>query len=191
MAETEEPGAGDGDRSDPWYVRWVAALMASVVFILMAETFVDVIGRYLFSAPIPGGFEVRGLMLGIVIFSGMALITRDRGHICVGLFDQFFRGRVRKVQQYVIFFGTVVMVGFISERMWGEAEFYREDNILADHLDIPLAPLLYFLSFLALLTVVKAAARHAPGTAIPRRASPNGSRWATSRSRRAPSCWRP
>ena len=39
--------------------------IAVAVFGMAAWTFIDVIGRYFFNAPIPGSFEIVGLILGI------------------------------------------------------------------------------------------------------------------------------
>ncbi|SVA02719.1 uncharacterized protein METZ01_LOCUS55573, partial [marine metagenome] len=38
-------------------------LAASVLMLLMIITFFDVLGRYLFSAPLPGAFELTEIMM--------------------------------------------------------------------------------------------------------------------------------
>ena len=152
MAADGPPGdVGGGAQRSPWHVRALAGFMALALCAMMTLTFVDVIGRYFFNAPVAGGFEIVAFLLALVIFSGLALVTRDQQHITVGLFDGLFRGRVQRVRELVILVGSVVMVGFIAERMWSEAEFLRRNDMYAEYLDIPLAPVQYGVACLGML----------------------------------------
>ena len=53
---------------------------------MAAWTFIDVIGRYFFDTPIPGSFEVVGLILGIAMIGAFPLVSFGERHITVGLF---------------------------------------------------------------------------------------------------------
>ena len=125
MAENDGPGAEAGARpsSEPitWLFTALKLIVAVVLFSMAAVTFVDVIGRYVFSAPVPGTFETVGLLMGIVTFAALPLVTRAQNHITVDLFDSFIRGGVRKVQQFVILVGSAAVVGFIAERLLATA----------------------------------------------------------------------
>ena len=46
-----------------------------LLFCLMTLTCVDVIGRYFFSMPVTGGFELTEMMLAALIFVGLPLVT--------------------------------------------------------------------------------------------------------------------
>ncbi len=140
---------GGGVQRPPWHVRALAGFMALTLCAMMTLTFVDVVGRYFFAAPVAGGFEIVAFLLALVIFAGLALVTRDRQHITVGLFDGLFRGRVQRARELVVMAGSVVMVGFIAERMWSEAEFLRRNDMYAEYLDVPLAPVQYGVACLA------------------------------------------
>ena len=128
--------------------------MALTLAAMMSLTFVDVVGRYFFDAPVAGGFEIVAFLLALVIFAGLALVTRDRQHITVGLFDGLFRGRAQRVRELIIMAGSVVMVGFIAERMWSEAEFLRRNDMYAEYLDVPLAPVQYGVACLGTIACV-------------------------------------
>ena len=100
--------------------RFEFALMAIVgitIFLMMAITFVDVIGRYGFNAPIPGGFELIQYLMPLSIFSGLPIITRRRTHIIVSILDGVFRGRIGEVRRLVVDLGSLAVVAFIAERM--------------------------------------------------------------------------
>jgi TRAP-type transport system small permease protein len=60
--------------------------LGAVLFGLIALlTFCDVIGRYIFSKTIPGGYDLGQQLQAIVIFWGMAVATYDRAHITVDM----------------------------------------------------------------------------------------------------------
>lgn len=58
-----------------------------VMFSMMALTFFDVAGRYLFSSPVVGAFEMTEVMLAAVIFLGLPLVTSEQSHVTVDIID--------------------------------------------------------------------------------------------------------
>lgn len=70
-----------------WDLRLLRGLAALFLFATMALTFVDVVGRYLFAAPVYGATELIQVMLAVTIFSGMGLVSHQDRHIAVDLFD--------------------------------------------------------------------------------------------------------
>ena len=156
MTENDGPGAEAGARpsSDPtdWLFTALKLIVAVVLFSMAAVTFVDVIGRYVFSAPVPGTFETVGLLMGIVTFAALPLVTRAQNHITVDLFDSFIRGGVRKVQQFVILVGSAVVIGFIAERLLATAIDEHQANYVTEYFGISRAPLLVGLSALCMIT---------------------------------------
>ena len=85
--------AGDGARSALLVRRSLGWMVAAALAFMMVLTVVDVTGRFVFNRPIPGSFEVMEFCLAIVVFSALPLVTWDRRHITVSLFDSFFRRR--------------------------------------------------------------------------------------------------
>lgn len=152
MTGNTEPGASEGARSSAWLYGALKATVATVLFAMAAITFVDVIGRYVFNAPIPGTFEIVGLLLGVVTFSALPLVTRDQAHITVDLFDSFIKGGFRKVRQFVILAGSAAVTAFFAERLLATAiDEYRADYV-TEYFGITRAPLLIVLSLLCLVT---------------------------------------
>ncbi|MGE3246161.1 MAG: TRAP transporter small permease, partial [Beijerinckiaceae bacterium] len=60
-------------------------IMAIVMFAMMVVTTVDVIGRYLFNAPIPGGFEIVQYLMAFIVFAALPLTTASNSHLSVSL----------------------------------------------------------------------------------------------------------
>lgn len=115
-------------------------------------TFVDVVGRYVFSYPIPGTFESVGLLMGIVTFTALPLVTRARNHITVDLFDSFIKGKVRKVQQFMILVGSAAVMGLFSERLIATAIDEYQNDYVTEYFGITRAPLIIALALLCMIT---------------------------------------
>jgi TRAP-type C4-dicarboxylate transport system permease small subunit len=155
-------GAGNGALSssrghfsdDVWLYLVLKFFVATVLFAMAALTFVDVVGRYVFSAPIPGTYETVGLLMGLVTFSALPLVTRAENHITVDLFDSFIRGRFRKVQQFLILVGCATVLGFFAERLIATAIDEHDANYVTEYFGVSRAPLLIFLALLCLLTTL-------------------------------------
>lgn len=125
-----------------------------MIFAMAALTFADVIGRYVFSAPIQGTFEIVGLLLGVVTFAALPLVSHARAHITVDLFDSFIRGKLRWLQQFSILIGSACIVAFIAERLIAAGIDEAEANFVTEDLGLSRAPLLYSLAGLSIITVI-------------------------------------
>ncbi len=140
--------------SKPWYVTaltWSTALFMFLVTIVM---FSDVVGRYVFNKSIEGGFEIVGFLLGLLLFSAYPLITRDEEHITVGLLDSLFHGRVKKIRDICVVIGSMVVIGFMTFRLWSEAEVLRVDGEIGEYLDIEIWPFSYLMAGLSLVATL-------------------------------------
>ena len=145
----------------------LAVIVAAMMFALMALTFVDVVGRYAFARPVPGAREYIEFIMGTLIFSGFPLLSRDNSHITVSLFDNAFRGRVRRWKDFFIIAVSAGAVGFISVRILDSAMDFHESGLWGEYLDIPIYPVVYgmsglsFVAFAVLLLLLWAHGKHA------------------------------
>lgn len=128
--------------------RALMGFSAIFLFLMMAFTFSDVIGRYFFNSPITGATEIISFLLGLTIFSALPLVTRNRSHITVGLFEQFFHGRIRYLQRLLVLLVTIGVIVFVTWLMFDQALSMYEDGTLTEYLDLPEAPIVF--SFAAL-----------------------------------------
>ncbi len=154
MSDNIEPGAEDGARPTGWLIRGLELLVAVVLFGMAALTFVDVVGRDFFNAPIPGTFESVGLLLGVVAFAAFPMVTLGDRHITVDLFDHFIRGRFRRIRDAIVVLGIAVMAGFMAERLWAAAIDEWENDFVTEYFGISRAPLLVLLAILCAGTAV-------------------------------------
>lgn len=127
----------------------LSATAAIVMFLMMALTLVDVLGRYLFSMPVTGAFEVTELMLAAVIFLGLPLVTAEGGHIAVDILDSALSDRVLAVQYWVIGVINVLAFGIFSWMLWEHAfKVLRYEDTTAV-LQIPYAWLAFLMAITA------------------------------------------
>jgi TRAP-type C4-dicarboxylate transport system permease small subunit len=88
------------------------AALAGATLLMMLVTVVDVAGRYLFSAPLQGAYELIELSLGLMIMSGMSLVSAQGSHISVSLIEsQRTRGWYPLLQRGIELFCLVVSCG--------------------------------------------------------------------------------
>lgn len=154
MSDNAGPGAESGARPASRLLRGLGLVVAVLLFAMAALTFVDVVGRDAFNAPIPGTFETVGLLLGIVAFAAFPMVTLSERHITVDLFDHFIRGRFRRVRDVIVMLGTAAMAGFMAERLWAAALDEWQNDFVTEYFGISRAPLLVLLAILCAGTAV-------------------------------------
>jgi TRAP-type C4-dicarboxylate transport system permease small subunit len=71
----------------PPLIRIAEIASALLLFAMMMLTFADVVGRYVFTAPIFGAAEMVQFLLAMTIFAGLCLVNARDEHITVELFE--------------------------------------------------------------------------------------------------------
>ena len=66
--------------------RTLATLLGCLVLILMMVIIVDVVGRFVFNKPLPGGVEISMLLFVWVIFLPLAYVLFEGNHVRLTLF---------------------------------------------------------------------------------------------------------
>ena len=127
---------------------------AVVLFAMMMVTFVDVVMRYVFNAPLRGAFEATELMLVILIFSGLPLVSRNDKHVTTDLIDHFLGERTRRPLAFVIHLILCGALLAVSWLIWGKAGSLARTGDTTASLHIPVYPFVYLMSFLVLITAV-------------------------------------
>lgn len=134
--------------------RFFGGLAAIIVFAMMVVTVVDVVGRYLFSAPLPGAFEITEIALAIVIFLGLPLVCFEDGHISVSLITDRFRGIVRRLQSAgaaIVGGATLALVAWRVYEHGAQLASYGDVTIF---LRLPKGPIAYLLAALTAVSAV-------------------------------------
>lgn len=134
---------------ESWLRHLFGGIAAALLFAMMCLTFVDVVLRYVFNAPVPGGFELTELMLASLVFLGLPLVTLHREHVAVDLFDRFVPAALRGPRDLLIEAVCTVCAAVLCWRMWHKAMESVSYGDITSVLELPLAPV-FFLGAIAL-----------------------------------------
>lgn len=127
---------------------------AAVMFLMMAVTLVDVVGRNLFSAPLPGGYEITELLLAVIIFLGLPMVTAGANHVDVDLFDPTVPERLKPYQDAIVGLINIGSFGVLSWMLWHFfLRTYRYQDTTAI-LQIPYAGLVFLMALMATVSTL-------------------------------------
>jgi TRAP-type C4-dicarboxylate transport system permease small subunit len=132
----------------------LGAVAGSLLFAMMTLTFVDVVMRYFFDAPIRGGFEVTEVMMAVLIFAGLPLVSRHGEHVSIDAFDGLIPTALqRPVHVVVQLLCMAVLVG-MAWLLMRKAASFAELGDVTQTLKITIAPFVYLMAGLTLATAV-------------------------------------
>lgn len=101
----------------------------SVVFILFLMFFAaaEVVGRYVFNAPIRGHMEIVELIMAAVVFLGMAYTQRVGGHVRMEIFiTGVIKGRYRDIAECITLLVSLAIYGVIAYYTLQNTMYSRE-----------------------------------------------------------------
>jgi len=143
-----------GSAVQRWLQRGLGGLAATLLFFMMMLTFVDVIGRYLFNTPVYGGFEMTEVALATMIFAGLPLVTARDEHVTVDLFDRLIPVSIRHLRDAAIAVLCAGLLFVLSYHVWQKAGASVRYGDITAILEIPLGPMVYFMSVMIAVTGV-------------------------------------
>jgi TRAP-type C4-dicarboxylate transport system permease small subunit len=118
-------------------IEWIAA---GFVGIVAANIFVAVLLRNIFNYAIPDSFDIGRMLLGILIFWGIAATSYRGGHITV---DLVWANVGPKYQRVIDVFATLVLLFVVTVQTWTLFDKVRgtyNDNVLTFDLHMPTWP---------------------------------------------------
>lgn len=142
------------ESSGVWLDRVLGAAAAVLLFVLMAITTVDVIGRYIFNFPLRGGFELTELLLLTLIFAGLPLVSRADEHVTMDFIDALLGERGRQwLRRLVDLICGLILLG-LAYRVYIKAGKISGYGDMTDILHVPVGPFVYLMALMVLLTAV-------------------------------------
>src|SRR5215475_7027932 len=118
-------------------IEWVAALFVGIV---AADIFLSVLLRYFFNTSIPDSYNFGQLLLGILIFWGIAATSYRGGHITV---DLVWANTGPRGQRIIDVFATLVLLFVVTVQtytLFDKVVGTYGDNILTVDLNLPYWP---------------------------------------------------
>lgn len=144
--------AGTIERTGDRFARLSLGCGAAMLALVLALTCADVVGRYVFAAPINGKTEItRFLMAGLVAFA-LPVVTLRGDHIAVDIFDAHFGGRIKRLRDFAI--DALAAVATLTLAWWVAFRALRlmEYGYVSDFLHLPLHPIAFFVALMMAAT---------------------------------------
>jgi TRAP-type C4-dicarboxylate transport system permease small subunit len=115
-------------------IEWIAAFF---VGLLTADTFFSVLLRYFFNIQIPDAYDFGRLLMGILIFWGIAATSYRGAHITV---DLLYANVGRRAQRVIDVFATLVLLFVVTVQtytLFDKVVGTYNDNVLTFDLRLP------------------------------------------------------
>ena len=122
------------------FIDGIELIAATFVGIVAADVFVSVLLRYFFSTSIPDGYDFGLLLLGILIFWGIAATSYRGTHITV---DLLWANVGPRAQRYIDIFATLILLlvmAVLTYALFDKVVSTYEANISTFDLRIPTWP---------------------------------------------------
>ncbi|WP_339115168.1 TRAP transporter small permease [Thioclava sp. GXIMD2076] len=137
----EQAGEGAGLPS----AHTVLAVLGGILLMaMMGLTVVDVVGRYLFNAPLKGAAELTELLLCATIFLGLPAVALRNEHVTVDLVTDAMPDRWQPWRRMACGIFSAVVLGVVTWRIWVYADQIAGYGGATTNLLLPIAPLGYF-----------------------------------------------
>src|SRR5579871_888641 len=144
-AEVERALAGSDAAPRPrgpmnWFIDGIELIAACFVGIVAADIFISVLLRYFFSVQIPDAYDFGRLLLGILIFWGIAATSYRGTHITV---DLLYANVGPRLQRWIDVFATLVLLFVVTVQTYTLFDKVRgtyADHVLTFDLRLPTWP---------------------------------------------------
>lgn len=137
--------------------RLLQLVAALLLLVMMAVTFVDVIGRYVFNSPLPGAFELTEVLLALVVFVGLPIVTARREHVTVDLLTGRLPGVARHSLARLSLAVTAAVLALLTWRLALLGRDYTSYGDATVYLGIPLGPVALVMAVLTGVSALVAA----------------------------------
>jgi len=127
---------------------------SALLMLLMLVTVVDVVGRYLFNRPLPGGFELTELGLLVLIFAGLPLVSRADEHVTMDFIDRLLAPDARALLERAVHVICAAIFFLAAWLVWLKADRIWEYRDATDVLRVVYGPFVYFMAVMIALTAI-------------------------------------
>src|SRR5450432_1684462 len=122
------------------FIDGIELAAAAFIVIVAVDIFFSVLLRYFFNASIPDSYDFGRLLLGILIFWGIAATSYRGTHITV---DLLWGSAGPRYQRFIDIFATVVLLFVVTVQTWTLFDKVRttyNDNVLTFEMHMPTWP---------------------------------------------------
>jgi TRAP-type C4-dicarboxylate transport system permease small subunit len=121
---------------------WVARISALTLVLLALVTFADVVGRYVFHFPLPGGLEIIQALMAILVYAAIAAATAANEHVRVDLLTPALGPRLRAWLRFFAALLTLAVAAAFTFGMLNKSVDLIETHELTPVLRLPIYPVI-------------------------------------------------
>ena len=122
------------------FIDGIEAIAGVFVGIVAADIFISVFLRYFFSVSIPDSYDFGKLLLGILIFWGIAATSYRGTHITV---DLVWAAAGPRGKRFIDVFATLILLFVVTVQtimLFDKVRLTKADNVLTFDLNLPTWP---------------------------------------------------
>jgi len=134
--------------------RWLMLGACGALLVLMLITVVDVIGRGLLHAPLPGATELTELTLAVLTFLVYPGVALRGSHIVVDLLDNVVGARGKSIQAALVAIAGGLTFSIVTWRLWLQGSRSIAEGDVTGTLGIPIGYLLCWMSVMSGITAI-------------------------------------
>ncbi len=134
----------------------------------------NIVGRYVFFAPLPWAEEVLSFLIIWGVCLGASAVTYDRRHLAMDVFVPLFPHAVRQALEVLILLTVVGFSGFTALQAWKIVQIMARNGQMSIAADIPMT-IPYFGFVVGFVMIVLAAIATTIANGIARQDAPPGS----------------
>jgi TRAP-type C4-dicarboxylate transport system permease small subunit len=143
----------------------VSLLLVLMLSAIVALTFTDVMGRRLFNTPVFGANDITEHLMAVIIFAGLPLLTAQRGHLSIDLFDHWLLQPKWRFWHKAVDVLIGAVLGLVAGQYFVSIQEARDFNEVSPALGIPRAWMYAFISATTALAAVLSLFAPAPQAA--------------------------
>jgi TRAP-type C4-dicarboxylate transport system permease small subunit len=125
-----------------------------VLLLAIAINAANIIGRYVFLAPLPWAEEVLSFLVIWGVAFGASAVTYDRRHLAMDLFSEAFPPRLRRLIDALVLAAMIALCGFACLQAWTIVTIMARNGQVSITAGIPMTiPYAAFVAGFGLITV--------------------------------------
>jgi len=137
------------------FLNWITSLGATCAWLIMAVlTFIDVVGREVFSRPVPGGYEIIQVLMAIGVFFSMPLVALHKGQVTVDIFRQIFPPGLKSFTDVIAKIASIAFFGFLAYSLFTLTIYAISTGVRTSYLAIPHWAVGTLMTFFLIITTV-------------------------------------
>ncbi len=120
------------------WVSWVSCFAFGAILVIVV---INVVGRFLFNAPILGTLEMVEMSMVLGVFFALSYTATHGGHVDVDLVVSHLPKRAQFVLERIMYLLSAGVFGFITYRAWVNSIYYlQHPNETSTVLMLPQSP---------------------------------------------------